>query len=54
LAAAVEQLQANPTALQAMGRRNREYAEKHFDRRRIFAAQEAFLAEIVKRASPVA
>jgi colanic acid biosynthesis glycosyl transferase WcaI len=54
LAAAVKQLQANPTALQEMGRRNREYAEKHFDRRRIFAAQEAFLAEIVKRASPVA
>jgi len=54
LAAAVKQLQANPTALQAMGRRNREYAEKHFDRRRIFAAQEAFLAEIVKTASPIA
>jgi colanic acid biosynthesis glycosyl transferase WcaI len=52
LAAAVKQLQALPTALQEMGRRNREYAEKHFDRRRIFAAQEAFLAEIVRTASP--
>ena len=52
LAAAVKQLQALPTALQEMGRRNREYAEKHFDRRQIFAAQEAFLAEIVKTASP--
>jgi len=54
LAAGVKQLQANPTALQEMGRRNREYAEKHFDRRRIFAAQEAFLAEIVKTSSPTA
>ena len=54
LAAAVRQLQANPTALQEMGRRNRQYAETHFDRRRIFAAQEAFLAEIVGIASPIA
>jgi colanic acid biosynthesis glycosyl transferase WcaI len=54
LAAAVKQLQTNPTALQEMGRRNREYAEKHFDRRRIFAAQEAFLGEIVKTTSPIA
>jgi len=52
LAAAVKQLQANPTALKEMGRRNRQYAEAHFDRRLIFAAQEAFLAEIVGPTSP--
>ncbi len=52
LAAAVKQMQALPTALQEMGRRNRQYAEKHFDRRQIFAAQEAFLAETVDTASP--
>jgi colanic acid biosynthesis glycosyl transferase WcaI len=54
LAAGVKQLQANPTALQEMGRRNRQYAEKNLDRRRIFAAQEAFLAEIVRTAFPTA
>jgi colanic acid biosynthesis glycosyl transferase WcaI len=54
LAAAVKQLQANPMALQEMGRRNRQYAEKNFDRRRIFAAQEAFLGEIVRTAFPTA
>jgi colanic acid biosynthesis glycosyl transferase WcaI len=54
LAAAVKQLQANPTALQEMGRRNRQYAEKNLDRRRIFAAQEAFLGEIVRTAFPAA
>ena len=54
LAAGVKQLQANPTALQEMGRRNRQYAEKNLDRRRILAAQEAFLAEIVKTAFPTA
>ena len=54
LAAAVKQLEANPSAVQVMGRRNREYAEKHFDRRQIFAAQEAFLAENVRTALPTA
>jgi glycosyltransferase involved in cell wall biosynthesis len=47
LAAAVDQLQGKPMALQEMGRRNREYAEKNLDRRRVFAAQEAFLGEII-------
>ncbi len=50
LASAVRQLQAEPAALQEMGQRNRRYAEQHFDQRRIVAAQEAFLVEVVSRA----
>jgi colanic acid biosynthesis glycosyl transferase WcaI len=46
LAAGVKQLQADPAGRQEMGRRNRAYAEQHFDRRKIVAAQEAFLLEI--------
>jgi colanic acid biosynthesis glycosyl transferase WcaI len=47
LANAVKHLQAGPDALRAMGQHNREYAEKNFDQRRVVAAQEAFLLEIV-------
>jgi len=50
LAHAVKHLQAKPDALENMGRRNREYAEKNFDQRRIVAAQEAFLLEIAAKA----
>jgi colanic acid biosynthesis glycosyl transferase WcaI len=47
LATAVNQLQADRTGLAEMGRRNRQYAEKHFDQREIVAAQEKFLLEVV-------
>jgi colanic acid biosynthesis glycosyl transferase WcaI len=50
LAAGVKQLQADPAARVEMGRRNRAYAEQHFDRRKIVAAQETFLVEIVNEA----
>lgn len=50
LAEAVTKLQGDPAALEAMGRRNRQYAEKHFDQRQIVAAQEAFLVEIADKA----
>ena len=50
LAHAVKHLQAKPDALENMGRRNREYAEKNFDQRRIVAAQVAFLLEIAAEA----
>jgi colanic acid biosynthesis glycosyl transferase WcaI len=47
LAQAVNQLHADPTGLAEIGRRNREYAEKHFDQREIVSAQETFLLEVV-------
>jgi colanic acid biosynthesis glycosyl transferase WcaI len=47
LATAVNQLQADRTGLAEMGRRNRQYAEKHFDQREIVAAQEKFLLDVV-------
>ena len=49
LALAIKQLQANRSALPEMGQRNRKYAEKHFDRRQIVRAQEAFLIKIVNQ-----
>ena len=48
LAAAVRSLQADREKLRTMGQRNRQYAEEHFDRKKILAAQEAFLIETVK------
>lgn len=47
LAIAVDQLQTDRTALQNMGRLNRQYAEKYFDQRAILSAQEEFLLEVV-------
>jgi colanic acid biosynthesis glycosyl transferase WcaI len=47
LVGGVKQLQADPVARSEMGRRNRAYAERHFDRRKIVSAQEAFLVEVV-------
>jgi len=46
----VKQLRGDPAMRVEMGRRNRVYAEQHFDRRKIVAAQEAFLLEIVRQA----
>lgn len=46
LAMAVKRLHDNQDSLQRMGLRNRKYAEKHFDRKQIVKAQEAFLIEI--------
>jgi colanic acid biosynthesis glycosyl transferase WcaI len=49
LATAVNQLQTDRTGLAEMGRRNRQYAEKHFDQEKIVAAQEKFLLEVVNK-----
>ena len=51
LAMGVIRLRSDAETLKVMGQRNRQYAEKHFDRRQIFVAQEDFLAETVKTAS---
>lgn len=53
LAAAVQNLQVDREALDLMGRRSREYAERNFDRRLVVATQEDFLLEIVKKVSTV-
>ena len=50
LAEGVNLLRADPDMRAQMGRRNRVYAEQHFDQRKIVAAQEAFLLEIVRQA----
>lgn len=47
LAVAVTQVAETPEILEEMGRRNREYAEKHFDERVCLRAQEAFLLQMV-------
>jgi colanic acid biosynthesis glycosyl transferase WcaI len=57
LAEAARQLTASDrAALDAVGARNRAYAEQHFDERRVLAAQEAFMVEAmreeVRRAAP--
>jgi colanic acid biosynthesis glycosyl transferase WcaI len=48
LASAVVWAQENTDKIVAMGTRNRRYAEEHFDQRKITAAQEQFLREIVR------
>jgi colanic acid biosynthesis glycosyl transferase WcaI len=47
MAAGVIGLQADRVALAAMGRRNRVYAEEHFDQHKIMAAQEHFLRDVL-------
>ena len=50
LAAAVRNLaDADPDVLTAFGARNRAYAERHFDQRRILAAHEEFLLNTIHR-----
>lgn len=50
LAAAVRNLaDAGPDVLAAFGARNRAYAERHFDQRRILAAHEEFLLNTIHR-----
>ena len=49
LANAVREMKTDWKALQGMGERSRMYAEKHFDRKHILAAQEAYLLEVVKK-----
>ncbi|MBI4446467.1 MAG: glycosyltransferase family 4 protein [Acidobacteria bacterium] len=50
LAHAVNELQKDRALLDTWGRRNRLYAETHFDRQKIVAAQENFLLDILKKA----
>lgn len=49
LAQAVQDWQGRQEALQKMGRCNRVYAEQHFDQRKIVAAQEEFLTDILNQ-----
>ena len=44
-AAALQFSRAGSHALQSLGERNREYAERHFDQRRILTEQEQFLLQ---------
>ena len=44
-AAALQFFRADADALRSLGERNREYAERHFDQRRILAEQEQFLLQ---------
>jgi len=53
LAAAVRKLRTDPQVLEEMGRRNRQYAEKHFDQRNNLAAQETFLKQVISEAHAV-
>jgi glycosyltransferase involved in cell wall biosynthesis len=47
LASAVEALSHQPNRLKEMGARNREFAERYFDRGKIFQAHEEFLLRVV-------
>jgi colanic acid biosynthesis glycosyl transferase WcaI len=49
LANAVKELKINSNSLKEMGQCSRQYAENHFDRKQIIAAQETFLLDVVKR-----
>jgi len=50
MAEAVKRLMTDQQTLESMGKANREYAEKNFDRHKIVAAQEQFLLEVVRKA----
>jgi colanic acid biosynthesis glycosyl transferase WcaI len=50
LSNAVREMKTDSKKLKDMGQRSRLYAEKHFDRKQILAAQEAFLLEVIKKA----
>jgi colanic acid biosynthesis glycosyl transferase WcaI len=53
LATAIRNLQYDPSGLPEMGRRNRRFAEEHFDQKLIVQAQEAFLLQVVGQLRPI-
>ena len=54
MAEAVKRLMTDQETLESMGKTNREYAEKNFDRHKIVAKQEQFLLEVVRKSHQTA